>query len=285
MTDGNSTPSPVDINTPPDAFKWLTTEQSLADMDRFAQQFQRPNIKNALGPRKTPWVMIGGSYSGMRVAFMRDRYPETIYAGFASSAPVEARIDMSTYWEPVVRGMQSYGFGNCTKDVHAAIRYIDAQLDRPWTGAAIKRQFLGLGAENNTNGAFAEALGSTFGSWQSYGVDGKPWSIRSFCDWLSTDPTTNQTAPEKGWAAAKGAKWVVDRWARWPSFTAMVNGYMDTGCSGSQRVLGDCQLDYRQRDPAYIAWTWQYCTEWGTCLFFFLLIHSHIREHWLGVET
>jgi hypothetical protein len=199
----------------------------------------------------------------MRAAFMRDRYPDTIFASFASSAPVEARIDMSSYWDPMVRGMRRYGFGNCTRDIIAAISYIDKQLDRPSTAAAIKKKFLGLGAENNTNGYFGDALSYTFATWQSYGMEGSPRSIRDFCNHMSTDPVTGKMAPAQGWAQRKGAQWVVDRWANWTTFVPMTNVYFNTYCSGKEDEEGDCKLDTNVRSPAGISWSWQYCTEWG----------------------
>ncbi|KAF2708076.1 peptidase S28 [Pleomassaria siparia CBS 279.74] len=260
---GNSTPEPIDLDTPPEVFKWLNTEQSLADVDRFAKQFKRKNINATLTPDKTPWIFIGGSYPGMRAVFMRDKYPDTIFASYASSAPTQAQIDMSIYYEPVYSGMNKYGFGNCTKDIHAAITYIDKLMERPSAAAKLKEKFLGLGAANNSHANFADALTIIFYAWQSYGVDGPEYNLRSFCDWIETDPATNKTAPAQGWAAKKGAAYTVARWASWPKFVRGVNKYLSTNCSGSQTVMGNCDLGLRLEDPASIAWTWQYCTQWG----------------------
>jgi hypothetical protein len=254
---------PIDLDTPVEIFKYLTTEQSLADVVQFANQFSRKDIKYDLTPKKTPWIFVGGSYPAMRAAFMRNLYPDTIYASYASSAPVEAQVDMSVYFEPVYRGMNKYGFGNCTQDIHAAIKYMDNVLGKPAQAAKLKQQFLGLGAENNTAATFADALTAIFGTWQSYGVDAGSTGLRRFCDYIETDPSTNKTAPAAGWAASKGAKWTVDRWASWKPFTPLVNSYMTTNCSGSLTTAGDCNLDLRFTDPASISWTWQYCTQWG----------------------
>ncbi|KAF2010539.1 hypothetical protein BU24DRAFT_444449 [Aaosphaeria arxii CBS 175.79] len=262
---GNSTPEPIDLNTPPEVFKWLTTEQSLADVDKFAKQFKRQNIKQDLTPKKTPWIFVGGSYPAMRAAFMREKYPDTIYASFASSAPVEARTDMSVYFEPVWRGLNRYGFGNCSQDIHAAINYIDNLLEKsPAKGAELKKQFLGLGAEKNSHATFADALTTHFSYWQSYGVDGAPFGLRGFCDWLETDPSAgNKTAPAEGWAKTKGANYTVARWSQFPYLADMVNGFLETNCSGDATVQGDCDLDRQFTDPSMISWTWQYCTQWG----------------------
>jgi hypothetical protein len=307
LTDGNSTPGGIDIYTPPEIFAHLTTAQSLADINRFAKQFSRKSINHTLTPDTTPWIMVGGSYPAVRAAIMRDRYPDTIFAAFASSAPVEAKIDMSAYWDPIVRGMRKYGFGNCSRDIIEAVKYIDRQLDRKDTAKKIKKQFLGWGAENADNGDFAEALSHIFTTWQSYGMEGSPYSLRSFCDWIETDPGTPAPPPPRpvatavptapgiysssdlngsrnesqsmsasasantgkkiagadGWAKSKGVQWVISRWASWPYFVTMIDQYLDTNCSGRDDLEGDCRLDYNFTSPAGIAWSWQYCTEWG----------------------
>ncbi|KAF2124349.1 hypothetical protein P153DRAFT_130305 [Dothidotthia symphoricarpi CBS 119687] len=261
---GNSTPVPIDLDTPAEAFKYLTTEQSLADVDTFARQFKRKNINATLTPESTPFIFIGGSYPAMRAAFMREKYPDTIYASYASSAPVQASVDMSFYFDPVVRGLEHYGFGNCSADIKAAIKYMDKVMDGSRSGAAdLKTRFLGKGADANSHATFADALTTPFYLWQSYGVEGGQLGLRRFCDFIETDPASNTTAPAEGWAKPKGAKFTVDRWASMPWFAGMVNAYMETDCSGKANVTGDCDLNRRFTDPASISWTWQYCTQWG----------------------
>jgi hypothetical protein len=49
-------------------------------------------------PNNVPWIFIGGSYPGMRAAYMRIRNPEVIYASLSSSAPVEVQEDFWQYW-------------------------------------------------------------------------------------------------------------------------------------------------------------------------------------------
>tara|TARA_R110002003_G_scaffold140_23_gene12901 strand:- start:5835 stop:7226 length:1392 start_codon:yes stop_codon:yes gene_type:complete len=270
---GNSSPTPVDINTPAEDFRYLTTEQSLADVDRFAKQFSRKNINYTLTPDKTPWVFVGGSYPAMRAAFMRDKYPDTIYASYASSAPVQASVDQSFYFEPIWRGLNKYGFGNCSRDIQAAVRYMDRIMDSNATAAAqLKIQFLGLGAEKNSHATFADALTTIFATWQSYGVEGGTVGLRRFCDWIETDtdgmkPTI---AGADGLSKGKGAKYTVARWADYPWFNSNVNQYLETECSGKENVLGNCDLNRKFTDPAMISWTWQYCTQWGKSIHAFL---------------
>jgi hypothetical protein len=39
--------------------------------------------------------------AGARAAMIRERNPETWFASWASSAPVEAQVDMSVYYNPM----------------------------------------------------------------------------------------------------------------------------------------------------------------------------------------
>jgi hypothetical protein len=80
---------------------------------------------------------------------------------------------------------------------------------------------------------------------------------------ISTDPETNATAPAEGFAATKGAKWVVDRWASYPDYAQSVGDSFATECTGSTTKAGECDLDQRYTDADTISWTWQYCTQWG----------------------
>lgn len=199
----------------------------------------------------------------MRAAFTRLLYPDTIFAAFASSAPVQAQVDMSVYYEQVYRGLVHYGYGNCTRDIRAAYSYIDHQLSRKRKAAKIKTLFLGKGAEKNNNFDFTAALVSVFFGWQGAGPAGDV-GIGAFCDWMETDPETNKTAPAEGFAPKLGAKAMANRFASWPPFVSIVNEAMDTNCEGlksSEPAI--CDLGKRFNDTAMISWTWQYCSEWG----------------------
>jgi hypothetical protein len=263
---GDSTPFKISLDTPTSELQWLTSEQALADVPAFAANFSRDDIDYDLTPEGTPWVFVGGSYPGMRAAFSRHKYPESIFASFASSAPVEARNDMSIYFDPIPKGLKQWGWGNCSADITAAIKHIDTVLEDDQAAAALKIKFLGRNAEKNTNAEFGDALSTIFWYWQSYGVDAGSAGLSSFCNYIETDATSNQTAPAEGWAPTKGAAYVVNRWAEWPVFASLVSSSLETKCEGSKKTNGtapECDLGLKFDAPASIAWTFQYCTEWG----------------------
>ncbi|KAI5779877.1 hypothetical protein DFH27DRAFT_585689 [Peziza echinospora] len=195
----------------------------------------------------------------MRAAMLRERFPETVYAAYASSAPIQASENMTFYWDQVHRGMAEYGLANCTAHIFAALEYIDAQLAlSPESAAAIKSRFLGRTGENTTHGAFADALLYPLYGWQSLGA-GDP-VLQEFCQVLETgEGGRDHRAPT--------AQVLADRWARWGLFAALVNAYNPGSyCEGfvtNNARTPSCRLGERFTSPAGIAWTWQYCTEWG----------------------
>ncbi|GLB01643.1 hypothetical protein AtubIFM57258_000052 [Aspergillus tubingensis] len=262
---GNSTPTPISYESPPETYQYLTTKQALADLPYFARNFTREKYPDVdLTPQGTPWIMVGGSYAGVRAALTRNEYPETIFAAYSSSAPVEARVNMSVYYDQVYRGMVADGWTNCSADIHAALEYIDDQLSDDDTATSIKQLFFGPGAEANSNGDFTGALTAIYSYFQSYGMAGGIGGLGAFCEYLEVDPKTNGTTGPDGLAPTYGGQYVAERWAAWPTFLELVNLNMGTNCgpqNASQPI--DCDFSKPYGDPATITWTWQYCSEWG----------------------
>jgi len=100
---GASLPAGIDnVLTPDDYatyFQYLTFEQALEDVAVFAKNFTLLTQPNQdFRPNNVPWVFVGGSYPGVRAAYIRLRNPEVIYASLASSAPVQLQEDFWQYY-------------------------------------------------------------------------------------------------------------------------------------------------------------------------------------------
>lgn len=272
---GESLPYPINLTTPWEHLKPLTYKQALADIPYFARTFHRRSLSDHdLTPESTPWVMIGCSYSGVRAALSRQMYPETFYATYASSAPVEARVSFSSYFDLVYRGMVNYGYGNCSRDLHEIMNYIDLQLSiRNDNATAIKELFLGpgLGAQHNNNGDFALALAFIYISFQSKGMTKRESkgagaiSLAALCDYLETDPLAQTPAPGEGLYPTRGPKYLTERLASWPPLLESINRDFKTNCRLLDSSLPpSCDLSQtRESDPTMIAWSWLLCSEWG----------------------
>ncbi|KAJ7230732.1 peptidase S28 [Mycena pura] len=132
---GDSLPFPVTQNTTADQWKYLNTEQALQDVVFFAESFPktRPaaNLSSShpsqlpIHPSSAPWIFIGGSYPGIRGALLRQRNPSTIFASWASSAPVEAQVDMASYYKAAERSLTR----NCSADWVAVTKFVDDTLN------------------------------------------------------------------------------------------------------------------------------------------------------------
>lgn len=106
----------------------MTIDQALEDVVYFANRlnYTSSNSKDthSVHPSKTPWIWIGGSYPGGRGTLIRIRNPEVIFATWATSAPIHAEVDFSSYWRAAERALPR----NCSADWAAATRYSDAAL-------------------------------------------------------------------------------------------------------------------------------------------------------------
>lgn len=119
-----------------DAYQYLTTEQALEDVVYFANHFEPRGFGNdiwaSLKPQKTPWIFVGGSYPGVRAAMLRVRNPETIFASWSSSAPVQSNVEMPTYFEQLAQDLPT----NCSADLAAASAFFDAQMSSESTNTS-----------------------------------------------------------------------------------------------------------------------------------------------------
>ncbi|KAF8959573.1 peptidase S28 [Flammula alnicola] len=127
---GGSLSLPVNENTTADEWQLLTTEQALEDVVFFANSFAHagsrplsnssdtsdPLLSFPVHPSKTPHSS----------ALMRIRNPEIIFASWASSEPVEAQVDMSSYYRAAERSLTR----NCSADWVAITKYVDNTLNR-----------------------------------------------------------------------------------------------------------------------------------------------------------
>ncbi|KAH7152843.1 serine carboxypeptidase S28-domain-containing protein [Dactylonectria macrodidyma] len=134
---GYSRPVPMDDSTGlpvsgAAGYEYLTADQAIEDVAYFANNFNKTELSlndvvdstEKLDPYHTPWIMVGGSYPGMRAAWSRLMHPEIFYAAWSSSAPLETMADGSIYYNPIARSLPQ----NCTNDIEAAIKYVDESL-------------------------------------------------------------------------------------------------------------------------------------------------------------
>ncbi|TFK37404.1 peptidase S28 [Crucibulum laeve] len=242
---GDSLPFPVNENTTADQWQFLNTEQALEDVVFFANSFRRS-------------VFLGGSYPGIRATHLRIRNPETIFASWASSAPVQAQVDMASYYKAAERSLTR----NCSADWVAVTRYVDDTLKGGNDTAVVDMKFNLLkarlsGPGGNTTGAdgltrtkarstsnldAATILMDPLNFYQYYGFKA---SLLPFCNLLETSNFT-KSALEGGIAASNGVEVAFKTF-----LTALAELDYDS-------IRGSPDDPVQDR-----SWMWQYCSEYG----------------------
>lgn len=277
--DEGSLPFPVNQSTgfllDPADYRYLTTEQALEDAVYFANHLELPALglgAGTLAPSATPWVWIGGSYSGVRGASLRVRNPETFYAAWASSAPVQNVVDQWQYYAQAERGVPR----NCSADLTAVTRYVDGVLANG-TAAEIetlKRELLTAvqaPAPGNASAAGVPVVVSDediedcdnscvgfdlllpFNDYQYYGPK---YRVVPFCDILETQnrtdvSTTDNGGTTKAIAPASGLALEFNVSTAWNAFLVALQETDYDEIESDTDLVGDA------------GYTWQWCAEWG----------------------
>ncbi|KAI8983964.1 serine carboxypeptidase S28-domain-containing protein [Mycotypha africana] len=131
----------------------LNTKQALADIASFITDLKLPNLDIELpSAPETKYIVYGGSYSGNLAAWMRQKYPQIVFAAIPSSAPVQMSYNFYQYFDPIRR----YGPDHCIQAIHSVITYVDhilfSSLQHPIS--ALKNKFGAADLEHNDD--FAE---------------------------------------------------------------------------------------------------------------------------------
>lgn len=71
--------------------KFLNVDQALADVAHFVEEMKI----TIPGATNSKIIMAGGSYSATMVAWFRQKYPHLLDGGWASSAPLLAKLDFT----------------------------------------------------------------------------------------------------------------------------------------------------------------------------------------------
>ncbi|KAG5837339.1 hypothetical protein ANANG_G00238230 [Anguilla anguilla] len=106
---------------------YLRSQNNLADLVAF-HQF----ISQTYGlSHKNTWISFGGSYPGSLSAWFRGKFPHLIYGAVASSAPIKAKLDFSTYNKVVGESLMNEAVGGsekCLGTVREAFAAVEAKL-------------------------------------------------------------------------------------------------------------------------------------------------------------
>ncbi|KAJ7596440.1 serine carboxypeptidase S28-domain-containing protein [Mycena floridula] len=251
---GLSNPKP-DLSV--ESLRLHTLQQAVDDLVYFAKTVNLPMPGgDKVTPDKAPWILIGGSYSGALTSWTMVNKPGVFWAGYASSAVVEAIVDYWAYFEPIREHMPS----NCSADVEKVIAHVDKVFSGKNTTAiqALKETF-GLGSMTHLDDV-AGALRNNLWDWQSLSPSvGPNAQFFQFCDALEVKDGVN--APATGW----GLDHAVEAWGSY-----FANVYFERLCGDldAETCLGsyDPTQDYwtdTSVDNANRSWFWIVCNQVG----------------------
>ncbi|KAG6832185.1 hypothetical protein H0H92_004917 [Tricholoma furcatifolium] len=239
------------------SFRVHTIQQAIEDLAYFANNVVLPMPGgNQVTPDKAPWILIGGSYSGALTSWTMVDKPGLFWAGYASSAVVQAILDFWEYFEPIRLNMPA----NCSADVQAVIDYVDKTFTSKNT-AAIQQFKQSFGLANLTHlDDVAGALRNNLWDWQALQpTTGPGGQFFKFCDALEV----------KNGISASAGGWGLDHaLTAWGSY--FKNSYYQTLCGtvDAQTCLGtyDSTATYYTNtsiDNSNRSWFWIVCNEVG----------------------
>ncbi|KAJ7228229.1 serine carboxypeptidase S28-domain-containing protein, partial [Mycena pura] len=234
-----------------------TIQQAIDDLEYFTKNvvLPMPNGDN-LKPATTPWILVGGSYSGALTSWTMVNKPGLFAAGYASSAVVEAILDFWQYFEPERLFMPA----NCSADVERVITHIDQVLSGSDKQAiqSIKDSF-GMGDVTHLDDV-AGSLRNNLFDWQELLLsDGPGAQFFNFCDALEVKNGVN--APATGW----GLDHALSAWSSYwtTTYLALLCGDDDAeDCLGSYNASQPFWTD-TSIDNAVRSWFWIVCNEVG----------------------
>ncbi|KIY52352.1 peptidase S28 [Fistulina hepatica ATCC 64428] len=240
------------------SLKYHTIEQAIQDQVYFAQNVNLSLIPGGPdhGPDTMPWILVGGSYSGALVSWTMVNQPDVFFAGYASSAVVEAILDFWRFFQPIEENMPK----NCSIDVQRVIAYIDQTFNGTnQTAIDDIKDLFGLSTMTHLDDV-AGALRNNMWDWQSLTVYSEGGEFYTFCDALEV-AENGTIADENGW----GLEHALPAWGNFwtESYYEYICGDGDAeDCLGTYDASQSYWTD-TQVDNAYRSWYWIVCNEVG----------------------
>lgn len=283
---GRSQPT---ANLTTENYRFLSTDQALADTAYFAQHIVFPGHEHEnMTASARPWITYGGSYAGAFVAFLRTQYPGVFWGSISSSGVTKSIWDYWQYFNPIIQYGPQPCISNTQKLTHMVDNIITGNKTRPNMTEAdaqggdkaliqkLKSAFsLGSLAYNND---FANTLSLPTGDWQ-----GLEWvktindtGFGDFCNAIGADKpkyaNTNMTAEAQEFLVAGGyANESKTLTAPLLNYFGYISETYVKPCVAGNETVDECfnthnvglynKTDWDQWSEK--SWPYMYCTQWG----------------------
>jgi len=235
---GLSTPGDGTLST--ENLHLLSADQALADY-AVVIDFIKKTYKAA----DSKVVTFGGSYSGSLSAWMRQKYPNLVDIGYASSAPVQAQLDFPEYFKVVV---ESAG-PTCTSRIAEAFKTINNLIKSNPSKLLSDFNACSKMESDLDEVTFLESLSDSVAGVVQYSGDnnglGRMWNVTRMCDLIGTtgDAYESYVAFTRTFMASQGEECTES------NYQDMITSLKNT--------------DPTSPDAAGRSWTYQTCVEYG----------------------
>src|SRR5205807_1904701 len=137
----------------------------------------------------TRWIFVGGSYSGNLAVWIRKLYPDVVFASYASSAPIQAKLDFFEYDQIVAKALPS-----CSQNVSDVYTKTIDPILTSGNDTAISELKKSFGLEALDIGDFVRALTWPISIAVQYHLPPSPErptdDLNSYCDAFYQTPAT-----------------------------------------------------------------------------------------------
>ncbi|KAF2186519.1 peptidase S28 [Zopfia rhizophila CBS 207.26] len=266
---GTSFPVP-DLST--ENLRFLSTEQSLAEIAYFATHVKFEGLNKDLTAPGTPWIVYGGSYAGAQAAFLRVAYPDIFYGAISSSGVTKAIYDYWEYFEPI----RQFAPPDCVLATQLLVNVIDNILLKENNTEKIPtlKEAFGLGGITDDRD-FANVFTNGIYGWQGTNWDPEDNSPNFFyyCGNMSTtlledtDDSQRDTVQDLLVAAGYGTNPPLENILL--NAIAYFNETQVQRCEEGEtqdQCFTTLNATYYQQDDItqdWRCWNYQVCTEWG----------------------
>ena len=227
---GKSYPKDVELTT--DVYKFLTINQALEDLNLFINASVE---KYCADPEHCTVAVVGGSYPGSLSSWMRLKYPSTVAASWASSAPVWVTADFYQYDQHVNDMLVKLKGETCRRALRMVYEKIDSLIGGQ-ESADVKRQ-LGFKDDQDDVSVLYVIADSVAGP-----IQYKKWQYL-------LDDLCESIGDGKDWTTFVGP------------FKRINNATGGTPQSMDLMTLTNTSLESEDRDAR--SWTWMTCNEVG----------------------
>ncbi|XP_073780478.1 thymus-specific serine protease [Danio rerio] len=229
-----------------DKLRDLSSQQALADLAAFHHYISQ---RFSLSHRNT-WISFGGSYAGALSAWLRGKFPHLIYGAVASSAPVYAVLDFSSYNRVVGHSLTNEAVGGskkCVAEVKGAFAAVEAALlmgNETEVGKEFGCCETPLKLEDKTE--LLHSLADVFMGTVQYNEQGVAFSIAELCDIM-----TNKSDPRE------------EAYDRLVKLVMMYRARENLPCLDVSHEKLFLELNNTTATSSYRQWFYQTCTEFG----------------------